>query len=321
MAMKAKHAFGSSAQVLEALNAGKINEFDILFLDGDTKPKIGWIDSKKNFRLVENEEKVVVVDVLPSVGEVGKIYIFGEDAFVWVEDKFVNLCKPTDVTELQSSIKALEELIAKNAKESKSYADEKISKALDEVENSYAKIKYEVTDVPVGTLIDYRDAEIRILCPENSVFVEQSVGTGGDSSCYYCTFKTFAPCDEAVGYIEHLNGQVDEEVLTDLKTDAYNRRYQPTWLALAKYDANADVWNYYGKNSSEEKMIGYDYQIDWYDINGVMIASDSVRISLSNEECHFVNEPYYVGKIKKEFNTKIEERIAEVESAYEVIEF
>lgn len=55
MAMKAKHAFGNLADVQKALDSGKIDSYDILFLDGDTEPKIGWIDANKVFRLVENE--------------------------------------------------------------------------------------------------------------------------------------------------------------------------------------------------------------------------------------------------------------------------
>ena len=53
--MKAKHAFGNLADVQAAMDAGKIDSYDILFLDGDTEPKIGWIDAKGVFRLVENE--------------------------------------------------------------------------------------------------------------------------------------------------------------------------------------------------------------------------------------------------------------------------
>ena len=52
---KAKHAFGNLADVQSALDAGKINAYDILFLDGDTEPKVGWIDRNGVFRLVENE--------------------------------------------------------------------------------------------------------------------------------------------------------------------------------------------------------------------------------------------------------------------------
>lgn len=55
MADRAKHAFGNLADVQAALEAGKINAYDILFLDGDTEPKVGWIDKNGIFRLVENE--------------------------------------------------------------------------------------------------------------------------------------------------------------------------------------------------------------------------------------------------------------------------
>lgn len=55
MAMKAKHAFGNLSDVQNALAEGKIDAFDILFLDGDTEPKIGWIDRNGVFRLVQNE--------------------------------------------------------------------------------------------------------------------------------------------------------------------------------------------------------------------------------------------------------------------------
>ena len=53
--MKARHAFGQSSSIEDAKQAGKINEYDILFLDGDTDPKIGWLDSKGNTVIVPNK--------------------------------------------------------------------------------------------------------------------------------------------------------------------------------------------------------------------------------------------------------------------------
>jgi hypothetical protein len=105
--------------------------------------------------------------------------------------------------------------------------------------------------------------------------------------------------------------------LTDLKTDEYGRKYQPTWLGIAKYDDSTGEWNYYGKNSSVNKYVGWDYQIDFYNADGVMIASDSIRINLSNENCHSEIRPYYVGGMMAEVDAKI----AELDSAYEIIEF
>ena len=73
--LRSKHGFGSLSGVLAALEAGKIDAYDILFLDGDTEPKIGWIDKDNNFRLVKSE-CVVAVDELPTSGIEGKVYIF-----------------------------------------------------------------------------------------------------------------------------------------------------------------------------------------------------------------------------------------------------
>lgn len=284
MANKAKHAFGNLADVEKALQAGKIDKYDILFLDGDTEPKIGWVDSNGIFRLVENEAD-----------------------FSELESVIATKADVADVEALEAEVAT-----KANAEE----VDAKIAAAMDE----HLARMYEVADVPVGTLVDYRDSEIRIMCPENSQWTKQNVGEGGDPDTYYMTFKTYFP-ENAVGYIEHLNGESDSEILTKFNVDEYGRRYQPTWLALAKHDKATDTWTYYGANSTESKYIGWDYQLDIFDADNVMIASDSIRINLSNENCHFEIKPYYVGGMMKEIDTKIEEKIKEVESSYEVIEF
>lgn len=167
-----------------------------------------------------------------------------------------------------------------------------------EAKATFERVKYEIADAPVGTLVDYRDKEIRVMVPADAQFVKQAVGTGGDANTYYMTFKTYVPNDNVVGYREHLGNQIDDETLTDLKVDAYGRRYQPTWLGIAKYDETSG-WTYYGKNSTANKYIGWDYQIDWYDANGVVVASDKIRINLSNEACHNVVEPYYMANTVK----------------------
>lgn len=162
------------------------------------------------------------------------------------------------------------------------------------VKNTAVQVKYEFADTPNGTLVDYGEKEIRVMCPANAQWVKQAVGVGGDANAYYATFKTYVPDDSIVGYVEHLGDQVDSEILTDFSTDEYGRRYQPTWLALARYDDTTGTWTYYGQNSSVDKFIGWDYQIDWYNADGLKVASDSVRINLSNENCHDSIKPYYV---------------------------
>lgn len=52
---RAKHAFGQSTSIEAAKQANKIDAFDILFLDGDTDPKIGWLDANGNTVIVPNK--------------------------------------------------------------------------------------------------------------------------------------------------------------------------------------------------------------------------------------------------------------------------
>ena len=303
MAMKAKHAFGNSSSIEAAKQANKIDNFDILFLDGETDPKIGWIDGQGNTVIVPN-----------------KTDLSG------VEAELATKANAEDVEMLESQIATkanTEEVEAKISEASQSSVDAAkayTDKMVDAAMGEHLTKKYEITDVPEGTLVDYRESEIRIFCPESVAWKKQAVGANGDPNSYYCTLKTYFP-DGAVGYIEHLGDQVDNEILTDVKTDAYGRRYQPTWLALAKYNESTNTWTYHGASSTSDKMIGWNYRIDFYDTDGVMIASDGIRISLSNEGCHYSIEPYYVGKIMKDVDTIIEEKIAEVEASYEVIEF
>lgn len=181
---------------------------------------------------------------------------------------------------------------------------------LDAIPEVYVAKKYEILNAPAGTLVNYGEREIRIMCPNGAEYNLQNVGVGGDSNTYYVTFRTYAPSNDVVGYVEHLGGQSDAEILKDIKTDKYGRRYQTTWLGVARLDTASGIWNYYGKNSSVDKFIGWDYQIDWYDENDVMVASDNIRINLSNESCHNETMPYYMSKYATN------ERVAALEESF-----
>lgn len=107
MANKAKHAFGMLERIDSAISAGTIDAYDILFVkDENGKPYVGWIDSDGNKVIVEEEDEIIVVneESLPEYGESGKVYIFGEDGYFWNGEKFINLCKPTDVSALELEI-------------------------------------------------------------------------------------------------------------------------------------------------------------------------------------------------------------------------
>lgn len=54
MAEKARHAFGNSENLQNAIDTGVIDNYDILFLDGGTDPKVGWIDRDGNTVIVKS---------------------------------------------------------------------------------------------------------------------------------------------------------------------------------------------------------------------------------------------------------------------------
>lgn len=311
MADRARHAFGNLADVEKALQAGKIDSYDILFLDGDTEPKIGWIDANGVFRLVENEADFSELEAI----------IATKANAADVEALEAEVATKANAEEVNAKI---DEAAADTMESAKAYTDGKVEAAISE----HMVKKYEITSIPEGTLVDYRDKEIRVMCPVDTKWVKQSVGGTGNANMYYMGFKAYAP-DGAVGFKEGDKGVIIDEYFDfngDFAgTDEYGRNYSICWLALASYDANSDTWTYFGKNSSAEKYIGWDYIVEWYNANGVVIASDCVRINLSNEDCHSSTKPYYVGAMMTEVetmvDTKVEEKVAEVNSAYEVIEF
>lgn len=216
-----------------------------------------------------------------------------EARFVEHEEKFEELVAEHDAfrAKHEEFVKEHEEFEAKHAELEDSV------EVLEKREDLFVEKEYEITNVPVGTLVDYREKEIRIMCPEGTVFEAQNVGPTGNANMYYMAFKAYAP-EGAVGFKEGDRGVIVDEYFDfsgDFAgTDELGRNYSIVWLALASY--SNDTWTYFGKNSSTSKYIGWDYVVEWYNEDGVVIASDSIRINLSNENCHSSAVPYYMGK-------------------------
>ena len=191
---------------------------------------------------------------------------------------------------------------------------------VDSIPYVYEARKYDISSTPAGTLVDYRDHEIRIMCPTDAEFKKQEVGANGNADMYYMTFKAYAP-DGAVSFKEGDRGVIVDEMFEfngpASGIDEFGRKYSVCWLALAKYDDKTDTWNYFGKNSNESKYIGWDYVVEWYDVNGVKIGFDSVRINLSNEDCHYTIKPYYLNAtITSDEVESIQTSIAIMEESY-----
>ena len=165
--------------------------------------------------------------------------------------------------------------------------------------NTCEQVKYEISTKPEGTLVNYSDHEIRVMCPVDTKWTKQNVGVTGNANMYYMGFKAYAP-EGAVSFKEGDRGVIIDEMFgfdDDFAgTDEFGRNYSICWLALASYDEKTDSWTYFGKNSSVEKYIGWDYCVEWFDSNGVKIAADQIRINLSNESCHNNSVPSYMNK-------------------------
>lgn len=64
MANKAKHAFGSEANVSEAIAAGKINAYDILFLD---EKKVGWVTKDGEVVIAEPDLSGIEAEIATKI--------------------------------------------------------------------------------------------------------------------------------------------------------------------------------------------------------------------------------------------------------------
>ena len=162
------------------------------------------------------------------------------------------------------------------------------------------EVKYEVSGLPEGTLLDYRQKEIRIMIPEDTQFEQQQVGENGNSNMWYFQFKAYAP-DGAEYFKEDDLEEIEDQTFYDFDDkfagiDKYGRKHSTGWLAAAM--KSGDSWMYFGKNSSENHMVGFFYSVEWYDKDKKLIGMDKIRINLTNPKCHGMIEPYYIYDLK-----------------------
>ncbi len=172
-----------------------------------------------------------------------------------------------------------------------------------ELINEMNEEKYVLNNLPKGTLVDFREKEIRVMCPEGTVFEKQQVGPGGNANMYYMSLVSKAP-EGAVKLIES-DGNKTETI------DLEGKKSKTIWLALA--NLSGEVWNYFGKTSSTKKYIGWTYTLKWLDENDNVIESDSFRINLANENCYNAFEPSCVGAANAEI-AALKERIEALEA-------
>ena len=128
--MKSKHAFGSEANVDNALSQGLIDAYDVLFLD---EGKIGWIDKNGNKVVLEDKVQVALVDALPETGNADVIYIYGGNIYLWNGTEFVSPVGDGGVSEDLVDTK-IENAVTSATESANAYTDERIAAAFTVVE-------------------------------------------------------------------------------------------------------------------------------------------------------------------------------------------
>lgn len=115
---KARHAFGNSENLEQALQSNTIDAYDILFLDGDSEPKIGWVDKNGLVRLVQDKNQVVRVNELPvSGGDENVVYVYNNEGYIWdsVNSQCVPMSKSADLTALETQVTNLSTQVEQKA--------------------------------------------------------------------------------------------------------------------------------------------------------------------------------------------------------------
>ena len=260
---------GTGDGTIDAKIDAKINEFANKVTDGDT------IDTFKE-----------LVDYVSSHG--GEV-----KALVNNITTLQQLVGSTSVSE------QIDEAIKNSGHISKSEAEDTLLSKV-EAKATLKHVKYEISHKPTGTLVDYRDKEIRVMVKSDTKFELQNSGEGADSNSYYIGFKAYAP-DGAVSFKEDLAEIIADNTMYSFDgnkfagIDAYGRKYSIVWLPVAKFADGS--WTYHGAKSSKNKYVGWYYSVEWYGVDGNVIDSDCIRINLSNEQCHNNIEPFYMNSV------------------------
>lgn len=144
MAEKARHAFGNTENLQGAIDAGTIDSYDILFLDGETDPKVGWID--------RNGNTIIVKSTTVLEGQVAELE--------------TEISNKIDATEAESKITEVVNNVVTNqvetivSREVESVVNTKIEDKIDESLNEAVNVKVQEAVSSANSYTDEKISEI-----------------------------------------------------------------------------------------------------------------------------------------------------------------
>lgn len=261
---------------------------------GTLLDRIAAVENKVGAESVDNKIKTAFNEFMAKVSDDGTVNTVKE-LIDYVADHAPEAAQmAADITDLQGLV-------------GEGTVDSRILAAIDKSEAKanvvFNKVKYEISHKPAGTLVNYREKEIRVMCPVGTQFELQNSGENADKSKYYIGFKAYAP-NGAVSFKEDLGTVINDPEMYYFEgnefagVDAYGRKYSIVWLPVAKHNDDG-TWTYYGAGSSAAKFVGWYYSVEWYGADGKVIDTDTIRINLTNEACHNAVEPFYIGSVVK----------------------
>lgn len=173
-----------------------------------------------------------------------------------------------------------------------------------ELQRTAKMVAYEVSNKPDGTLVNYTDEEVRVMCPADTEWKKQNSGENADANMYYIGFRAYAPDDSVVSFKEDLKETISDSTMYYFENnefagiDEFGRKYSVVWLPVAAYNESTGTWSYYGEQSSDKGYIGWYYSVEWYNAAGMKVAADTIRVNLANENCYTNLAPFYIADLK-----------------------
>lgn len=175
---------------------------------------------------------------------------------------------------------------------------------IDAIPVLYDEVHYSFSSLLDGARVGQHDKEYRLMFSKDTAWTKQKNDGSNknyNANRYYVAMRAYAPDDSVVYFKEDTEKIITDDTMFDFNgpfsgTDEYGRKYSVVWLPVAKYDEDTDKWTYFGATSTNDKYIGWYYTVEWYNADKVCVASDTIRINLSNEECHNSIKPFYVSE-------------------------
>lgn len=229
------------------------------------------LDEKDIEHLVTEEElKAALAEIThPSVDLSNYVT---KDELKNVEDQIPSISHLATKQELEAAIDSIEHPVV----DLSDYATKDYTKKL------FVEQKYEIVPIE-GMFIKYLDSEIRLNTQRVQPTLHSNVGEGGSPNMYYATLRAFAP-ENATSARKGEKDVIDPKVIP-LNTDSYGRKYISHWIALANTSDGGVTWSKWGDTSTVDKYLGFYLNFHWYN-NDTLIATDKLRIILTNDTCH-----------------------------------